>query len=201
MFDTHTSLCLILASSSTYRRALLERLGLPFEIVVPDIDEALLSQETPNAAALRLARAKARAAAALMPKCQEALIIGSDQLAYCEGQSFGKPGNHTKALAQLKQLQGRCVEFHTGLCLYDTRDHSIQTAAVITYVQFRNLPEAVLEAYLHAEQPYDVAGSAKAEGQGIMLLESIQSDDPTALIGLPLITLTSMLYRAWPMLK
>jgi len=184
---------LILASSSPYRRELLERLRIPFSVQVPGIDETPLPQESPAQTALRLAQAKARAVALSVPG---ALIIGADQVATLDGRQIGKPGNHATALAQLQTMRGREVEFHSALCLYDGRDDSMQSADVITQVRFRDLPDATLDAYLHAEQPYDVAGSAKAEGLGITLLASIRSDDPTALIGLPLITLTSMLRHA-----
>ena len=181
---------LILASSSPYRRALLERLHLPFEVIVPGIDETPLSGETPAQTALRLAEAKAREVARNAP---EALIIGSDQVATLDGLQIGKPGNHAAALAQLQLMRGRDVEFHSALCLYDGLTLSAQTADVITHVTFRDLPDAELDAYLHTEQPYDVAGSAKSEALGIALLSAMRSDDPTALVGLPLITLTGML--------
>jgi len=181
---------LILASSSPYRRALLERLHLSFEVIVPGIDETPLPGETPAQTALRLAEAKAREVARNAP---EALIIGSDQVATLDGLQIGKPGNHAAALTQLQMMRGREVEFHSALCLYDGLTLSTQTADVITHVTFRDLPDAELDAYLHTEQPYDVAGSAKSEALGIALLSAMRSDDPTALVGLPLITLTGML--------
>jgi len=184
---------LILASSSPYRRALLERLQLPFTVTVPGIDETPLPGETPAQTALRLAQAKAREVARGEP---EALIIGSDQVATLDGVQIGKPGNHAAALAQLRMMRGRDVEFHSAICLYDGLTSAMQTADVITHVTFRDLPDADLDAYLHTEQPYDVAGSAKSEGLGIVLLSAIRSDDPTALVGLPLITLTGMLQHA-----
>lgn len=184
---------LILASSSRYRRALLERLRVPFDVEVPAIDETPQPGETPAATALRLAEAKARAVAVKAPG---ALVIGSDQVATFDGLQIGKPGDHARALAQLQQMRGREVEFHSALCLYDARDDSAQCADIVTRVRFRDLPDAELDAYLRAEEPYDVAGSAKSEGLGIALLEAIDSDDPTALVGLPLIALTGMLRRA-----
>ena len=185
---------LILASSSTYRRSLLERLRLPFEVLVPDIDESALPGETPVATALRLAHAKAQAVAARAPG---ALVIGSDQVATMGSEQIGKPGNHARALAQLQAMRGRRVVFHTALCLWDGRQTghptACQLAQVETCVTLRDLPDAELDAYLRIEQPYDCAGSAKNEGLGIALIERIDSVDPTALTGLPLIALTSML--------
>lgn len=184
---------LILASSSRYRRALLERLRLPFDVEIPAIDETPLPHESPANTALRLAEAKARAVAA---RGGDALVIGSDQVATLDGRQIGKPGDHARALAQLRTMRGREVQFYSALCLYDPRNHIAQCANVLTRVRFRDLPDAELNAYLHAERPYDVAGSAKSEGLGIALLESIDSDDPTALVGLPLIALTGMLRHA-----
>jgi septum formation protein len=187
---------LILASSSRYRRELLERLRVPFDVVVPALDETPLPHETPETTALRLAEAKARAVAAGLSSGEHALVIGSDQVATYDSLQIGKPGSHEKALAQLQAMRGREVLFHSALCLFDSRSSNAQTLVVITTVRFRNLTDAELESYLHAETPYDVAGSAKSEGLGIALLEAIESDDPTALIGLPLIALTSMLRAA-----
>lgn len=188
---------LILASSSAYRRDLLGRLGLPFEAISPDIDESPLDRETPQATALRLARAKAEAVAALHPG---ALVIGSDQVATLDELQIGKPGDHARALAQLQLMRGREVVFHTALCLWDGRVADPAQAAQVENVQvlvrFRDLPDAELDAYLRIEQPYDCAGSAKNEGLGIALLDSIASNDPTALTGLPLIALTGMLRKA-----
>jgi len=181
---------LILASSSPYRRELLERLRLPFEIVVPNIDETPAPDESPDQTALRLARQKAEKIASGHPG---ALVIGSDQVATYDGLQIGKPGTHEKALAQLRAMRGREVLFHSALCLFDSRSAAAQTADVMTRVRFRDLPDAALDAYLRAETPYDVAGSAKSEGLGIALLEAIHSDDPTALVGLPLIALSRML--------
>jgi septum formation protein len=190
---------LILASSSPYRRQLLERLRIPFDVVVPSIDETPYAGETPAATALRLAEAKARAVAAREADAGaggRTLVIGSDQVATFDGHQIGKPGSHEKALAQLQAMRGREVEFHSALTLFDSANGAAQTEDVLTRVRFRALPDAELEAYLRAETPYDCAGSAKAEGLGIALIEAIESDDPTALVGLPLIALTRMLRAA-----
>jgi septum formation protein len=188
---------LILASGSAYRRELLGRLRLPFESIAPDIDETALPGEAPQDTALRLARAKAAAVAAGAPG---ALVIGSDQVATLDGEQIGKPGDHRRALEQLRTMRGRRVVFHTALCLWDARARDPASAAQVenvqVYVTFRNLPDAELDAYLRIEQPYDCAGSAKNEGLGIALLERIESTDPSALTGLPLIALTTMLRRA-----
>lgn len=189
---------LILASSSRYRAELLSRLRLPFESMAPDIDESPLPGEAPETTALRLARAKAEAVAAKAP---DALVIGSDQVATLDGVQIGKPGSHTAALRQLQAMRGREVLFHSALCLWDGRaarrgTHAAQCDNVVTTVRFRDLPDAELDAYLRIEQPYDCAGSAKNEALGIALLELVRSDDPTALTGLPLISLTAMLRRA-----
>jgi septum formation protein len=184
---------LILASSSPYRRELLERLRVPFDVAVPAIDEMPLAGETPEVTALRLAQAKARAVAGGLGAGEAALVIGSDQVATYDGLQIGKPGSHDKALAQLQAMRGREVLFHSALCLFDSRSGNVQAVDVITRVHFRDLPDSTLEAYLLAETPYDVAGSAKSEGLGIALLEAIHSDDPTALVGLPLIALSRML--------
>jgi septum formation protein len=187
---------LILASSSRYRRDLLERLRVPFDVVVPALDETPHPGEMPQATALRLAEAKARTVAAGLASGEHALVIGSDQVATFDNLQIGKPGSHDKALAQLQAMREREVLFHTALCLFDSRTGDAQTLDVVTTVRFRNLPDADLDAYLRAETPYDVAGSAKSEGLGIALLDAIESDDPTALIGLPLIALTRMLLAA-----
>jgi len=181
---------LILGSSSPYRRELLERLHLPFTVAVPDIDEMPLPDEPPEATALRLSRSKAESIAARHPG---ALVIGSDQVATLDGQQVGKPGTHEKALAQLQWMRGRTVTFHSALCLLDGRDGRVQLADIQTRATFRELTDPELDAYLRLEQPYDCAGSAKAEGLGIALLSRVESDDPTALIGLPLVALTTML--------
>ncbi len=185
-----TSSLLVLASSSAYRKELLSRLQLPFDVAVPDIDESPLPGETPSATALRLAREKAAAVAAKMPG---RVVIGSDQVATLDEQQIGKPGNHANALAQLQAMRGREVVFHTALCVWDGRDQSFQLEDIQTVVKFRDLPDAELDAYLRIEQPYDCAGSAKNEALGIAILERIDSSDPTALTGLPLIALTGML--------
>ncbi|WP_233831456.1 Maf-like protein [Paraburkholderia sp. ZP32-5] len=193
---------LILASSSRYRRELLERLRVPFDVVVPAIDETPLAGEMPEVTALRLSEAKARTVAKGLGADEAALVIGSDQVATYDGLQIGKPGTHDKALAQLQAMRGREVLFHSALCLFDSATDTAQTVDVITRVRFRNLPDAALDAYLRAETPYDVAGSAKSEGLGIALLEAIHSDDPTALVGLPLIALSRMLLAAgYPLLE
>lgn len=182
---------LILASTSVYRRELLERLHIPFSVVSPEVDETPLTGENTLDLALRLATAKAQAVAKVHP---DAWVIGSDQVADLCGAAIGKPGNFERALAQLQLMRGATVTFHTALCLMHGDVET--TVNIPTEVTFRNLSDAVLEAYLHAEEPYDCAGSAKSEGLGISLLESIQSDDPTALIGLPLIALSGLLRDA-----
>jgi septum formation protein len=183
---------IILGSSSPYRRELLSRLGLPFEVMTPDIDETALPGEAPETTAMRLALEKARAISLRAPG---KLIIGSDQVATLDGEQIGKPGNHDNALRQLQKMRGRRVIFHTALCLLDDSGDApvIQTENVQTFVTFRDLPDHELDAYLRIEQPYDCAGSAKNEGLGIAILEKIESNDPTALTGLPLIALTQML--------
>ncbi len=186
---------LILGSGSVYRKELLARLRLPFEVVVPDIDESPLPAETPPQTALRLAQAKA---SAIARRVGPALIIGSDQVATLDGLQIGKPGTHERALAQLQMMRGREVVFHTALCLLDSRPAApmpLQIENMQTTVLFRDLPDAELDAYLRIEQPYDCAGSAKNEGLGIALIASINSTDPSALTGLPLIALTSMLRK------
>lgn len=193
MIPTSSAARLILASSSAYRRELLERLRLPFEVLAPDIDETPLAGEAPEATALRLARAKAEAVAARAPG---SVVIGSDQVATLDGLQIGKPGNHANALAQLQTMRGRRVVFHTALCLWDGRSGTAQVENVQTFVTVRDLPDAELDAYLRIEQPYDCAGSAKNEALGIAILERIDSTDPTALTGLPLIALSGMLRRA-----
>ncbi|NHZ38095.1 Maf family nucleotide pyrophosphatase [Massilia rubra] len=193
MIPTSTAPRLILASGSAYRRELLERLRLPFDVLAPDIDETQLGGELPEATALRLARAKAEAVAARAPG---SVVIGSDQVATLDGAQIGKPGNHANALLQLQTMRGRRVVFHTALCLWDGRTGTAQVENVQTFVTVRDLPDAELDAYLRIEQPYDCAGSAKNEALGIAILERIDSTDPTALTGLPLIALTGMLRRA-----
>jgi len=179
---------LILASSSRYRRELLSRLRLPFEAIAPDVDETPHPGETPAALALRLSVDKAMAIAARRPGC---IVIGSDQVATADAQPIGKPGDFDRARAQLRALAGRQVEFHSALAVTD--GNRVEKTDVVTRCRFRPLTDAAIDAYLRAEEPYDTAGSAKAESLGIALMESIQSDDPTAIIGLPLIALTGML--------
>jgi len=182
---------LILASTSQYRRELLARLRIPFEVISPQVDETPLAGESTLELALRLAHAKATAVAKLHP---QAWVIGSDQVADLCGAAIGKPGNFERALAQLQLMRGATVTFHTALCLM--KGDTQTTLSIPTEVTFRKLSDDVLESYLLAEEPYDCAGSAKSEGLGISLLESIQSNDPTALIGLPLIALTGLLRDA-----
>ena len=181
---------IVLASTSKYRRELLARLGLPFEIAAPQVDETALPQEAPQDTARRLAEAKARAVALRFP---QAMVIGSDQVAVLEGMPLGKPGNHATALRQLKAMRGKEVVFHTALCLCDAASGQAQTRVVPFYVRFRDYSDAEIERYLQREQPYDCAGSARCEGLGIALIAEMRGDDPNALIGLPLIALTEML--------
>jgi len=182
---------LILASTSVYRRELLERLRIPFEIISPKVDEAPFPSEDTLNLALRLAKAKAAIVAKDHP---DAWVIGSDQVADLCGVALGKPGNFERAMAQLQLMRGATVTFHTALCLMHGETET--TLSIPTEVTFRKLSDEILEAYLHAEEPYDCAGSAKSEGLGISLLETIESDDPTALIGLPLIALSGLLRDA-----
>jgi septum formation protein len=188
---------LILGSSSIYRKELLSRLCIPFTVAVPNIDETPRANETPDATALRLAREKA---AAVAQQEGDAIIIGCDQVATLDGEQIGKPGSHDNALKQLQKMRGRRVVFHTALCVWDGRKNPpggvVQLENVQTFVTFRDLRDEDLDAYLRIEQPYDCAGSAKNEGLGIAIIKSIESSDPTALTGLPLISLTSMLRRA-----
>ena len=185
--------CLILASSSPYRRTLLERLGLPFTVYAPDIDESALPQEAAPQLVQRLAQAKARKVAETAP---DALIIASDQVAVLDGEIIGKPGNHAHAVAQLQRAAGRTLIFYNGLCLLDSASGQCQLALEEFQVQFRTLSAAMIEAYLRREQPYHCAGSCKSEGLGIVLFERLRGDDPNSLIGLPLIRLTRMLEAA-----
>jgi septum formation protein len=185
-----STLQLILASSSIYRRELLERLQLPFTIVSPDVDETPLPGEAPEDTALRLAQEKARKVA---QSHQQALIIGCDQVATQDGLQLGKPLIHDNAVKQLRMMRGRSVTFHSALCLYNASTNSMQAEVVPYVVEFRDLSDAQIENYLHKEQPYHCAGSAKSEGLGIALIAAMQGNDPNALIGLPLITLISML--------
>jgi septum formation protein len=182
---------LILASSSRYRRELLSRLGLPFDILATDIDETPRTDEPPSATALRLSVQKAEAAAASHP---DALIIGSDQVLILGDEQLGKPGNFDNAFLQLKKMQGRAMVFHTALTLLNSRTGQAQTRDVPTTVQLRALSDAQIRAYLEKETPYDCAGSAKSETLGIALMARMDSSDPTALVGLPLIALAEMLF-------
>jgi septum formation protein len=190
MSPTNSSLTLILASTSRYRRELLERLKIPFQTASPAVDEAPLSGEAPEATAARLALAKAQSMLAQFPR---ALIIGSDQVAYCEGERLDKPGGLADAFRQLRHSSGRTVSFMTAVALVNSISGRKQTRLVSTEVRFRKLDDLEIERYLDAEPALDCAGSAKAEGLGISLVECIQSSDPTALIGLPLIGLSEML--------
>lgn len=181
---------LVLASTSRYRRELLSRLHIPFEIVSPNVDETPLPNETPSATALRLSVLKAQAAAGQFP---DALIIGSDQVLMLDSEQLGKPGNFENAFKQLKKMQDKAMVFHTALTLLNSKTGRTQTRDVPTVVHIRKLTDAQIEAYLKKEQPYDCAGSAKSESLGIALMERMDSPDPTALIGLPLMALTEML--------
>ena len=180
----------VLASTSRYRRQLLERLGWPFEVASPGIDETALPNERPAATALRLAEAKAHAVAR---RHADALVIGSDQVAELDGRPIGKPADHQDARAQLRVASGRTVVFHTGVALVDARSGRCRVRLVDVASTFRTLGDDDIERYLLREQPYDCAGSVKSEGFGIALFERIESDDPTALIGLPLIAVTALL--------
>jgi septum formation protein len=181
---------LILASTSPYRRELLTRLGLPFSVANPQTDESPLPGEAPEALALRLSEAKARAVAQAHP---EALIIGSDQVATVGNQIYGKPGTHERAVEQLQALSGKTVNFFTGLCLYNARTGQADVRGIPTLVTFRQLSDSEIENYLRREPAYNCAGAAKSEGLGIALLHSMRGDDPNALVGLPLIALCDML--------
>lgn len=181
---------LVLASTSPYRKELLSRLKLPFEVVAPEVDETPLPGEAPQDTALRLAQLKARAVKAKFP---DALIIGSDQVAVLEGTQLGKPHTHDNAVKQLRFMRGKTVGFHTALCLYNSRMDRMQAEVVPYLVSFRDLTDAQIEGYLRKEQPYNCAGSAKSEGLGIALIAKMEGCDPNALVGLPLIRLIDML--------
>jgi len=181
---------LVLASTSPYRKTLLERLGLRFETAAPKTDETAMAGETPEALVTRLAEAKARAIA---PQYSDALIIGSDQVAVLDGEILGKPGTHDTAVQQLRNASGREVKFLTGLCLLNARTQQAHVKLVPFSVVFRALSEAQIQYYLQQEKPYDCAGSFKSEGLGISLFERLDGDDPNALIGLPLIELIRLL--------
>ncbi len=181
---------LVLASTSRYRASLLTRLQIPFDIVAPQVDESPLPAEAPAATALRLAIAKAHAVRALHP---QAFIIGSDQVAELNGAAIGKPGTRENAVAQLKLLRGKRVVFHTALCLLNAATGRSQSRIVPTLVTLRSYTDQEIEVYLDKEPALDCAGSAKSEGLGIALMVSQEADDPTALVGLPLIALAQML--------
>ncbi len=187
------SLPLILGSTSRYRRELLERLRLPFDVRAPNVDETPRTSETPRDLAVRLALAKAQAVAKEYP---HATVIGSDQVADLQGQPLGKPGTHEKAAAQLRAMSGRAVVFQTAVSVVNLQRSYEGSALVPVTVRFRDLSDADIERYLRAEQPYDCAGSAKSEGLGIALLSAIESTDPTALVGLPLIATCDLLRAA-----
>lgn len=184
---------LVLGSTSRYRRELLSRLNVPFEVAAPNVDETPLPGEQPAALAQRLALAKAQAVAEKFP---QAVVIGSDQVADLYGQSLGKPGNHANAVVQLRQMRGQTVIFQTALAVVCNESGFIHQDIAAVRVVFRDLSDAEIENYLRIEQPYDCAGSAKSEGLGIALLERIDNDDPTALIGLPLIRTAKMIRAA-----
>jgi septum formation protein len=181
---------LILASTSRYRHELLSRLRIPFDVVSPEVDETPVAGESPSELARRLALAKANAVAARFP---DALVIGSDQVADLHGEPLGKPGHHERAVAQLRNMRGQLVVFQTAVAVVCRNSGYSACELAAVRVLFRALSDAEIEAYLQAEQPYDCAGSAKSEGLGIALLERIDSDDPTALVGLPLIRTCAML--------
>jgi septum formation protein len=184
---------LVLGSTSRYRSELLQRLRIPFDVVAPEVDETPWPKEAPATLAVRLALEKARAVARQHPA---SVVIGSDQVADLDGMALGKPGNHEKATAQLRQMQGRAVVFQTAVAVVCLENGFEQSSLAAVRVQFRALSDEDIESYLRTEQPYDCAGSAKSEGLGIALLASIDSDDPTALIGLPLIRTCTLLRAA-----
>ena len=184
---------LILGSTSPYRRELLSRLRIPFEVVSPDVDETPYPSETPQQLACRLAMAKARAVAAMHPA---SVVIGSDQVADLDGEPLGKPHAHDRAVEQLRRMRGKTVIFQTAVAVVCQEVKFAQMDLAQVKVSFRDLSDTEIEAYLLAETPYDCAGSAKSEGLGIAILESIDNDDPTALVGLPLIRTCRMLRAA-----
>ena len=184
---------LILASTSRYRRELMERLRLPFDVVAPEVDETPLPGETPITLALRLALAKAQAVARLHP---HAVVIGSDQVCELDGEALGKPGNHARATAQLQRLQGRSALFHTAVAVVCEATGFRAEDMATVHVRFRTLTDAEIERYLRLDEPYDCAGSGRCEALGITLLDAIDSDDPTTLVGLPLIRTARMLRAA-----
>jgi septum formation protein len=181
---------LILASTSPFRRELLARLGVPFEVAAPDVDETPLPDESPDDTAQRLSVLKARAVAGKYP---DALIIGSDQVALLDGRQLGKPGSHDKAVEQLRAMRGKALEFHTALTLLNAKTGSVQTANVPVRLVMRDYSDTQIEAYLRKDQPYNCCGSARSESLGIALIARYETEDPNALVGLPLIKLTEML--------
>ncbi len=183
----------VLASTSKYRRGLLERLGMPFECADPVADESPRGGEAPAATAQRLAEAKARAVAIRYP---DALVIGADQVACCDGARLDKPGSHENAARQLALVSGKVATFDTAVAVLDTRTGALQSRVVPCRVTFRTLGAEQIERYLRLDQPYDCAGSAKAEGLGISLIARMETEDPTSLIGLPLIALSDLLRGA-----
>ena len=193
LHDPSARRTLVLGSSSRYRSELLQRLRIPFEVSSPDVDETPFPGEAPATLAMRLALEKARAIARIWPA---AVVIGADQVADLNGLPLGKPGNHTRATEQLRQMRGKTVIFQTAVAVVCAETGFEQGSLAAVRVKFRDLSDAEIENYLLAEQPYDCAGSAKSEGLGIALLESIDSDDPTALVGLPLIRTCALLRAA-----
>lgn len=183
---------IILASTSIYRSQLLSTLQIPFKTASPDVDETPLMGETARQTSQRLSQLKAQAVVQQFP---DALIIGSDQVALLEGKQLGKPITHDNAVRQLRSMSGKTVDFFTAVSLFNSRTKEMQTALAETKVRFRELADDEIERYLHKEQPYHCAGSAKSEGLGIALIHSIQGDDPNALVGLPLIVLIDMLKK------
>lgn len=183
---------LVLASTSTYRSELLARLRVPFQTAAPDVDETPLPDENAQQTSWRLSRAKAHAVAAKYP---DALIIGSDQVALLGDAQLGKPLTHENAVRQLRLMRGHTVIFYTALTLYNTRTKDIQTEVAVNRVSYRQISDAQIESYLHKEQPYHCAGSAKSEGLGIALISGMDGADPNALVGLPLILLVNMLLK------
>jgi septum formation protein len=181
---------LVLASTSPFRRELLARLGVPFEVAAPDVDETPLPDESPDETAQRLSVLKAKAVAEKFPL---ALIIGSDQVALLDGRQLGKPGSHDKAVEQLRAMRGKTLEFHTALTLLNAKTGSAQTANVPVRLVMRDYSDTQIEAYLRKDQPYNCCGSARSEALGIALIARYETEDPNALVGLPLIKLTEML--------
>jgi septum formation protein len=188
-----SSRALVLGSTSRYRRELLSRLNVPFDVAAPEVDETPLRNESPAALARRLALGKAHAVA---QRFAQAVVIGSDQVADLDGEPLGKPGNHANAVAQLRRMSGRSVVFQTAVAVVCLASGFEQSDLAAVRVQFRRLEDAEIESYLRQEQPYDCAGSAKSEGLGIALLDAIDCDDPTALVGLPLIRTCRMIRAA-----